>query len=92
MVHMSVCRNFPRECELRELAQAAIRRTAPKVLEPQRVSTEAVLREHARILGVSECALLFVFFNQRAFSSALIVLQVRLNCLTNNAPDPLLSP
>ena len=54
VTHVNVSRSFPRVCELRELAQAAIRRTAPRALEPPRVSTEAVLRGHARILGVNE--------------------------------------
>ena len=54
MAHVNANRNFPRVCELRELAQAVIRRTGPKVLEPPTVSAEAVLRGHARILGVNE--------------------------------------
>ncbi|OED41231.1 hypothetical protein AB833_10075 [Chromatiales bacterium (ex Bugula neritina AB1)] len=54
VTHVNVSRHFQRVCESRELAQAVIRRTAPKVLEPPRVSTEAVLRGHARILGVTE--------------------------------------
>ncbi|OED39735.1 hypothetical protein AB833_14040 [Chromatiales bacterium (ex Bugula neritina AB1)] len=54
VAHVNANRSFPRVCELRELAQAVIRRTGPKVLEPPRVSTEAVLRGHARILGVNE--------------------------------------
>lgn len=40
VAHVNVSRQFPMVCELRELAQAVIRRTSPKVLEPPRVSTE----------------------------------------------------
>lgn len=54
MAHANLVRIFPWVCELRELPQAAIRRVAPKVLEPPRVNTEAVLRGHARILCVIE--------------------------------------
>lgn len=54
VTHVNVSRSFPRVSELRELVQAVIRRNVPKVLQSANVSTEALLREHARILGVNE--------------------------------------
>ena len=54
VTHVNVSRSFPKVSELRELAQTVIRRNGPKVLESPTVSTEAVLRDHARILGVNE--------------------------------------
>lgn len=52
--HVANCDRFPRISQLRALTQAAIRTHGPKALPAPVVSTEAVLRDHARILGVDE--------------------------------------
>ena len=52
--HVNASGRLPYVSELRDLTQAAIRKHGPTALPPPDVSTEAVLRQHARILGVDE--------------------------------------
>ena len=52
--HVAGSGRFPRVSELRALTQLAIRRDGPALLPPPDISTEDVLRDHARLIGADE--------------------------------------
>ena len=53
-MHVAESRFFPTVAELRQLTRTAMQRTGPTLLSTPNVSTEAVLRQHARLIGVDE--------------------------------------
>jgi len=53
-LHVNESRYFPTVAELRELTQSFIRREGPALLPAPEITAEAVLRQHARLIGADE--------------------------------------
>lgn len=54
--YVNASKFWPTVAELRELTQASMRNSAPTALPAPEISTESVLRQHARLIGVDEDA------------------------------------